>query len=104
MLRVIKEMEPLKPSTKLARSGTLPSIAARRQTEPHRFTALVRGELDWIVIKALEKDRYSHIEAVAARRICCGVPHRGDQTTGGMGKLSGCIPQASRRRKCWRAM
>jgi Tfp pilus assembly protein PilF len=57
VLRVIREEEPPKPSTKLAQSGTLPSIAAQRQTEPHKLTALVRGELDWIVMKALEKDR-----------------------------------------------
>jgi serine/threonine protein kinase len=57
MLRVIKEMEPAKPSTKLSQSGTLPRIAAQRQTEPKKLTALVRGELDWIVMKALEKDR-----------------------------------------------
>jgi serine/threonine protein kinase len=57
MLRVIKETEPPKPSTKLSQSGTLPSIAAQRQMEPHKLTALVRGELDWIVMKALEKDR-----------------------------------------------
>jgi serine/threonine protein kinase/tetratricopeptide (TPR) repeat protein len=57
MLRVIKESEPQKPSTKLSHSGALPSIAAHRQMEPQRLTALVRGELDWIVMKALEKDR-----------------------------------------------
>jgi tetratricopeptide (TPR) repeat protein len=57
MLRVIKEIEPPKPSTKLSHSGTLPSIAAQRQTEPRKLTALVRGELDWIVMKCLEKER-----------------------------------------------
>ena len=57
MLRVIKEEEPHKPSTKLSSSVKLPSIAASRQTEPKKLTALVRGELDWIVMKALEKDR-----------------------------------------------
>jgi eukaryotic-like serine/threonine-protein kinase len=57
MLRVIKEVEPHRPSTRLSGSGTLPSIAANRQTEPKKLTALVRGELDWIVMKALEKDR-----------------------------------------------
>jgi tetratricopeptide (TPR) repeat protein len=57
MLRVIKETEPPKPSTKLSHSGTLPSIAAHRHMEPKKLTALVRGELDWIVMKALEKDR-----------------------------------------------
>jgi tetratricopeptide (TPR) repeat protein len=62
MLRVIKEMEPPKPSTKLSHSGTLPSIAAQRQLEPKKLTALVRGELDWIVMKALEKDRNRRYE------------------------------------------
>jgi serine/threonine protein kinase/tetratricopeptide (TPR) repeat protein len=57
MLRVIKEMEPPKPSTKLSHSGMLPSVAAHRQMEPHKLTALMRGELDWIVMKALDKDR-----------------------------------------------
>jgi serine/threonine protein kinase len=57
MLRIIKEVEPPKPSTRLSGSGTLPSLAAARHTEPKRLTALVRGELDWIVMKALEKDR-----------------------------------------------
>jgi tetratricopeptide (TPR) repeat protein len=57
MLRVIKEVEPAKPSTKLSHSDTLPSIAAHRHMEPRKLTALVRGELDWIVMKALEKDR-----------------------------------------------
>jgi WD40 repeat protein/serine/threonine protein kinase len=57
MLRVIKEVEPAKPSTKLSHSGTLPSIAAQRQMEPRKLTALVRGELDWIVMKAMAKER-----------------------------------------------
>ncbi len=57
MLRLIKDSEPPRPSTKLSGSGTLPSIAAARHTEPNKLTALVRGELDWIVLKALEKDR-----------------------------------------------
>jgi serine/threonine protein kinase len=62
MLRVIKEVEPTKPSTKLSHSGALPIIAAHRQMEPHKLTALVRGELDWIVMKALEKDRNRRYE------------------------------------------
>lgn len=62
MLRVIKEVEPPKPSTKLSGSGTLPSIAAVRQTEPQKLRRLVRGELDWIVMKALEKDRTRRYE------------------------------------------
>ena len=42
--------------------GTLPSISAQRQMEPARLTKLVRGELDWIVMKALEKDRNRRYE------------------------------------------
>jgi eukaryotic-like serine/threonine-protein kinase len=58
VLRRIKEEEAPKPSTRLSHSGDrLASIAATRRTEPARLTRLVRGELDWIVMKALEKDR-----------------------------------------------
>ncbi len=58
ILRRIKEEEPPKPSARLSEScDTLPSISAQRRTEPARLTRLVRGELDWIVMKALEKDR-----------------------------------------------
>ncbi len=55
--RLIREEEPPKPSARLSSTDTLPSLAAGRQTEPARLTRLVRGELDWIVMKALEKDR-----------------------------------------------
>src|SRR5262249_15246965 len=57
MLRVIREQEPSKPSTKLSSSDALPTLSANRGTEPAKLTKLVRGELDWIVMKALEKDR-----------------------------------------------
>jgi serine/threonine protein kinase/tetratricopeptide (TPR) repeat protein len=57
MLRIIKEEEPPRPSTRLSGSDELPGIAAVRQTEPRKLPALVRGELDWIVMKCLEKDR-----------------------------------------------
>ncbi len=57
MLRIIKEVDPPKPSTRLSGSGTLPSVAAVRHMEPRKLIALIRGELDWIVVKCLEKDR-----------------------------------------------
>jgi eukaryotic-like serine/threonine-protein kinase len=58
ILRLIKEEEPPKPSTRLSESGeALASISAQRKTELAKLTKLVRGELDWIVMKALEKDR-----------------------------------------------
>jgi tetratricopeptide (TPR) repeat protein len=79
MLRVIKEKEPPKPSTKLSHSDTLPSIAAQRHMEPRKLTALVRGELDWIVMKALEKDRSRRYEsatglAMDVQRYLAGEP------------------------------
>jgi tetratricopeptide (TPR) repeat protein len=56
VLRVIREEEPPKPSTRLSTTEELPSIAANRGLEPKKLSGLVRGELDWIVMKALEKD------------------------------------------------
>jgi hypothetical protein len=55
--RLIREEEPPKPSTRLSASHALAGIAARRHVEAARLSRLVRGELDWIVMKALEKDR-----------------------------------------------
>lgn len=58
ILRMIKEDEPPKPSTRLSESGeALGSISAQRHMEPSKLTKLMRGELDWIVMKTLEKDR-----------------------------------------------
>jgi eukaryotic-like serine/threonine-protein kinase len=62
MLRVIREQEPSKPSAKLSTAEGLPTLAANRGTEPAKLTRLVRGELDWIVMKALEKDRSRRYE------------------------------------------
>jgi serine/threonine protein kinase/Flp pilus assembly protein TadD len=66
MLRVIREQEPSKPSTKLSTAEGLPTLAANRGTEPAKLTKLVRGELDWIVMKALEKDRNRRYETANA--------------------------------------
>src|SRR5215211_6992460 len=56
--RIIREEDPPKPSTRLSEStDSLPSISARRHMEPAKLTRLLRGELDWVVMKALEKDR-----------------------------------------------
>ena len=61
--RIIREEEPPTPSTRLSDSkDTLASISAQRHTEPAKLTKLVRGELDWIVMKALEKDRNRRYE------------------------------------------
>src|SRR5437016_2703087 len=67
ILRMIKEEEPTKPSTRLSDSGeTLAAISAQRHMEPAKLAKLVRGELDWIVMKALEKDRNRRYESASA--------------------------------------
>ncbi|MCK4340646.1 MAG: tetratricopeptide repeat protein [Phycisphaerae bacterium] len=56
--RIIREVEPEKPSTRvatLAAEGT--EIGVHRQAEPAALSKLIRGDLDWIVMKAMEKDR-----------------------------------------------
>lgn len=60
--RIIREEEPQRPSMRLSSAQTLPSLAAGRHTEPAQLTKLVRSELDWIVMKALEKDRARRYE------------------------------------------
>src|SRR5262249_37698786 len=57
VLRLIREEEPPRPSTRLSDSkATLASISAQRRTEPARLPRLMRGDLDWVVMKALDKD------------------------------------------------
>ena len=61
--RVIREEDPPKPSTRLSGSGeALPSIAAQRHTEPDKLSKLMLGDLDWITMKCLEKDRTRRYE------------------------------------------
>jgi serine/threonine protein kinase/tetratricopeptide (TPR) repeat protein len=56
--RIIREEEPPRPSTRLSSLGqTLSAVSASRGTDPAKLAGLVRGELDWIVMKCLEKDR-----------------------------------------------
>jgi hypothetical protein len=61
--RMIRETEPSKPSTRLQTLGVrLNDVAKFRHTEPKALRRLVRGDLDWIVMKALEKDRRRRYE------------------------------------------
>ena len=62
MLRVVREEEPPRPSTKLSTADALPTLSANRGTEPNKLAGLLRNELDWIVMKALEKDRTRRYE------------------------------------------
>lgn len=61
--RIIRETEPLKPSTRLQSLGEkLPEVARLRGTEPPKLIHLLRGDLDWIVMKCLEKERRRRYE------------------------------------------
>jgi serine/threonine protein kinase len=62
ILRIVREVEAPRPSAKLSTIDTLPSVAANRGTEPARLSRLMKGELDWLVLKALEKDRTRRYE------------------------------------------
>ncbi len=63
MQRLIREAEPQKPSLRLSTQGDATvSIAASRNSDPQKLSALLRGELDWIVLKALDKDRNRRYE------------------------------------------
>ncbi len=62
MLRIIREEEPSKPSTRLSSSESRPSLAAARGLDPSRLAKKIRGDLDWIALKCLEKDRNRRYE------------------------------------------
>lgn len=68
VMRTIREEEPPKPSTRLSTLNRedLSTIAAKRGAEPGKLNRLVLGDLDWIVMKALEKDRTRRYETPAA--------------------------------------
>jgi serine/threonine protein kinase/Flp pilus assembly protein TadD len=59
MRRIIREKDPLKPSTRLSSltAAEQTTVARCRQVDPPRLIHLVRGDLDWVVMKCLEKDR-----------------------------------------------
>jgi len=66
MRRIIREQEPIRPSTRLSTmlAGELARAASHRQAEPFKLIHLVRGDLDWIVMKALEKERARRYDTV----------------------------------------
>ncbi len=67
MRRIIREEEPPKPSTRVSTVGQAETTASgRRQSDPRRLSRLLRGELDWVVMRALEKDRNRRYESAGA--------------------------------------
>ncbi|MFC1597048.1 protein kinase [Planctomycetota bacterium] len=80
LLKIIREEDPPRPSARISTLGdTAPSVATCRKTEPKKLSALVRGDLDWIVMKAMEKDRGRRYEtatgfALDVQRYLCDEP------------------------------
>src|SRR5262249_54110951 len=66
VLRMVREVEPPTPSSRISTSEALPSLAATRQVEPAGLSRFVRGDLDWIVMKALAKERQRRYESASA--------------------------------------
>jgi serine/threonine protein kinase/WD40 repeat protein/tetratricopeptide (TPR) repeat protein len=65
--RIIREEEPPRPSTRISTLGpAAATVSANRQSDPKKLGRLMRGELDWIVMKALEKDRNRRYESASA--------------------------------------
>jgi WD40 repeat protein/serine/threonine protein kinase len=67
MRRLIREEEPPRPSTRISTLGeSAVTVSANRQTDPKQLSRFLKGELDWIVMKALEKDRSRRYETASA--------------------------------------
>jgi eukaryotic-like serine/threonine-protein kinase len=65
--RIIREEEPPKPSTRISTLGkAATTVSTQRKSDPIRLRQLIRGELDWIVMKCLEKDRNRRYETANA--------------------------------------
>ncbi len=62
MLRMVREVDPPTPSTRLSTAVALPTIAASRAVDAAHLKQALKGDLDWIVMKALEKDRARRYE------------------------------------------
>jgi len=68
MRRIIREEEPSRPSHKVSTfdAQLLSTVSGRRQTDPRQLSLSMRRELDWIAMKALEKDRNRRYESASA--------------------------------------
>ena len=66
--RIIREDEPPRPSARMStlKAAALSTVADKRGADPRRLTRQVRGELDWVVMKCLEKDRNRRYESASA--------------------------------------
>ncbi|UCG58804.1 MAG: tetratricopeptide repeat protein, partial [Phycisphaerales bacterium] len=100
--RIIREDEPPKPSTRLSSLGdVLTDVAKHRQAQPGELCKLVRGELDWIVMKSLEKDRTRRYET--ANEFAMDVArHLGDEpVSAGPPSVGYRLSKFVRRNRAW---
>ncbi|MBL8890579.1 MAG: serine/threonine protein kinase [Planctomycetaceae bacterium] len=65
VLRIVRDVDAPRLSEKLSSIDTLPSVAANRRTEPRKLATQFRGDLDWVLMKALEKDRKRRYESAS---------------------------------------
>ncbi len=63
MLRIVREEDPPRPSDKITKADTLSTLSGYRSIDPKKLTGLLRNELDWIVLKAMEKERVRRYES-----------------------------------------
>ena len=67
LVRIIRDEEPAKPSAFISTLGAkLPTVAEHRNVEPQKLEGIVRGELDWIVMQAMDKDRTRRYDSASA--------------------------------------
>jgi len=68
MRRLIREVDPPRPSTRVStlQAAALSTVSDQRKVDPRKLSQSLRGELDWIVMKALEKDRNRRYESASA--------------------------------------
>ena len=66
LLRMVRDSDSPRPSSKVSVAVALPTIAANRSIEPRKLTQLLRSELDWIVLKSLNRDRSQRYETANA--------------------------------------
>ena len=93
--RIIREEEPAKPSTRISSLGDKSAVvAAHRHADPHRLSQLVRGDLDWIVMKALKRNARAGTKRPAASR----------WTSSGIWPTSRCWPVPLRSRIALRSL
>jgi serine/threonine protein kinase len=101
MQRLIREEEAPRPSLRVSTLGERLSVVARdRHCEPVQLAQLLRGELDWIVLKALEKDRTRRYET--ANGLARDLQHYlADEPVEACPPTTGCASSRGRTRSCW---